>query len=90
MILDDGCGYEGPGPGVLCGRGFRFLECRACATPGCVDSRLRGNDGLRGRSDEGMSRMTKERLLERSIPDRSLGHAFVPIAHPGWRRHTKV
>ena len=55
-----------------------------------VDSRLRGNDELRGRSDEGMSRMTKERLLERSIPDRSPGHAFVPIAHPGWRRHTKV
>ena len=24
------------------------------------------------------------------IPDRSPGHAFVPIAHAGWRRHTKV
>ncbi len=24
------------------------------------------------------------------IPDRSPGHAFVSIAHAGWRRHTKV
>ena len=28
------------------------------------------------RNDEGMPRMTNERLLERSIPDRSPGHAF--------------
>ena len=42
------------------------------------------------RNDEGMPRMTNERLLERSIPDRSPGHAFVPIAHPGWCRHTKL
>ena len=26
----------------------------------------------------------------RAIPDRSAGHAFVPIAHAGWRRHTEV
>ena len=25
-----------------------------------------------------------------SIPDRSPGHAFMAIAHAGWRRHTKV
>ena len=30
------------------------------------------------------------RLIGWHIPDRSPGHAFVPIAHPGWRRHTKV
>ena len=34
--------------------------------------------------------MTNERLLEQSIPDRSPGHAFIAIAHPGWRRHTKL
>ena len=34
--------------------------------------------------------MTNERLLEPSIPDRSPGHAFIAIAHAGWRRHTKV
>ncbi len=50
----------------------------------------RRNDELRGRNDEGMPRMTNERLLERSIPDPSPGHAFIAIAHPGWRRHTKV
>ena len=33
--------------------------------------------------------MTNERLLERSIPDRSPGHTFVAIARAGWRRHTK-
>ena len=27
---------------------------------------------------------------EASIPDRSPGHAFVPIADAGWRRHTQV
>ena len=31
------------------------------------------------RNDEGMPRMTNERLLERS--DRSPGHAFIAIAH---------
>ena len=41
------------------------------------------NDELGGRNDEGMSRMTNERLPERSIPDRSTGHAFIAIAHPG-------
>ena len=30
-----------------------------------------------GRIDEGMPRMANERLPERSIPDRSPGHAFV-------------
>ncbi len=43
-----------------------------------------------GRIDEGMPRMANERLPERSIPDRSPGHAFVAIAHGGWGRHTKV
>ena len=37
---------------VLCGRGFRFLECCACAKPGCVDSRLRGNDEVGRRCNE--------------------------------------
>ena len=39
---------------------------------------------------EGMPRMANERLPERSIPDRSPGHAFIAIARAGWRRHTKV
>ncbi len=30
------------------------------------------------------------RLIGGHIPDRSPGHAFVPIAHPGWGRHNKV
>ena len=30
------------------------------------------------------------RLIGGQIPDRSPGHAFVPIAHAGSRRHTKV
>ncbi len=30
------------------------------------------------------------RLIGGHIPDRSPGCAFVPIAHPGWGRHTKV
>ncbi len=30
------------------------------------------------------------RLIGGHIPDRSPGHAFVPIVHAGWRRHTKV
>ena len=34
--------------------------------------------------------MANERLPEQSIPDRSPGHAFVPIAHAGRCRHTKV
>ncbi len=29
------------------------------------------------------------KLIGGHIPDRSPGHAFVPIAHAGWRRHTK-
>ncbi len=43
-----------------------------------------------GRIGEGMPRMANERLPERSIPDRGPGHAFIAIAHPGWRRHTKL
>ncbi len=43
-----------------------------------------------GRVDEGMPRMAIERLPERSMPDRSPGHAFIAIAHAGLRRHTKV
>ena len=34
--------------------------------------------------------MANERLPEQSIPDRSPGHAFVPIAHAGWCRHTRL
>ena len=30
------------------------------------------------------------RLIGGHIPDRSPGYAFVPIAHAGWCRHTKV
>ena len=30
------------------------------------------------------------KLIGGHIPDRSPGHAFVPIAHAGWVRHTKV
>ena len=30
------------------------------------------------------------RLIGGDIPDRSPGHAFVPIADAGWRRHAKV
>ena len=37
-----------------------------------------------GRIGEGMPRMANERLPERSIPDRSPGHAFIAIAHAGW------
>ena len=36
-------------------------------SPPLLDSSLRWNDELRGRSDEGMPRMTNERVLERSI-----------------------
>ena len=43
-----------------------------------------------GRIDEGMPRMANERLPEQSVPDRGPGHAFVPIAHAGWCRHSKV
>ena len=37
-----------------------------------------------GRIDEGMRRMANERLPERSIPDRSPGHALIAIARAGW------
>ena len=42
-----------------------------------------------GRIDDGMPRMANERPLDRSIPDRSPGDAFIAIAHSGLRRHTK-
>ena len=38
-----------------------------------------------GRRDEGMPRMTNERLPERSIPDRSPGHAFIAMTRPAGR-----
>ena len=68
------------------------LEVFGCGWchPSPLDSGLRRNDEMGGRNDELMSRMTNERLLERSIPDRSPGHVFIAIAHSGWRRHTKV
>ena len=66
----------------------RLLRVDARTPP--LDSRVRENDELRGRSDQGMSRMINERLLEPSIPDRSPGHAFIAIAHAGCRRHAKV
>ena len=59
-------------------------------SPSPLDSGLRRNDELRGRNDQGMSRMSNERLLERSIPDRSPGHAFIAIARASPSRHTKV
>ena len=58
--------------------------------PAPLDSRFRENDEAMGRNDEGIPRMTNEMLPERSIPDRSQGHAFIAIADPGWRRHTKL
>ena len=58
--------------------------------PSPLDSGFRRSDELRGRNDQGMPRVTNERLLEQAIPDRSPGHAFIAIAHAGWRRHTKV
>ena len=66
----------------------RLLRVDARTPP--LDSRVRENDELRGRSDQEMSRMINERLLEPSIPDRSPGHAFIAIAHAGCRRHAKV
>ena len=51
----------------------------ASPRPHPLDSGFRRNDELKGRNDEGMPRMTNERQLERSIPDRSPGHAFVPM-----------
>ena len=59
-------------------------------SPPLLDSGLRRNDEWGAGIDEGMPRMANERLPERSIPDRSPGHAFIAIAHAGWRRHTKV
>ena len=42
--------------------------------------------GCRCSGDGGWCR----RPVPEFIPDRSPGHAFAPIAHAGWRRHTKV
>ena len=48
-----------------------------------MDSRLRGNDELGVRNDEcgggGIQALSGPRNI-----------IFVPIAHAGWRRHTKV
>ena len=55
-----------------------------------LDSGLRRNDEWGGRIDERMPQMANERLPERSIPNRSLGHAFIAIAHAGCCRRTKV
>ena len=63
---------------------------RGWCHPSPLDSSFRWNDESRGRNDEGIPRMTNEMLPERSIPDRSQGHAFIAIAHPCWRRHTKL
>ena len=51
---------------------------------------FQSNDEVGGRNDEEMPRMANERLLERSVPDRSPGHAFIAIAHPVCRRHAKI
>ena len=78
--LDDGesaCTRLGTSPS---GTGF----------PSPLDSGFRRSDELRGRNDQAMPRVTNERLLERAIPVRSPGDAFIAIAHAGWRRHTKV
>ena len=72
-----------------CRVGF-FHRLVGLPLPTPLDSSFRWNDEMGGRNDQGMSRMTNERLPERSIPDRSPGHAFIAIAHPGWGRHTKV
>ena len=70
-----------------------FHRLVALPLPTPLDSGLRLNDewgaGMGGRTDEGMPRMANERPPERSIPDRSQGHAFIAIAHTGWCRHTK-
>ena len=42
--------------------------------------------GCRGLGEGGWCRRPAPEL----IPDRSPGHAFVPIAHAGWCRHAKV
>ena len=41
------------------------------------------NDESRGRNDEGVPRMTNERLMEQSIPDRGPGHAFIAMSNSG-------
>ncbi len=69
--------------------GLSPIVWRSCLSPP-LDSRFRENDEVGGRNDGRDAANDDERLLGRSIPDRSPGHAFVPIAHPGWRRHTKV
>ncbi len=87
------------GPGRFLGRlvGGRCTGGPASLLTTPLDSGLRRNDEVGGRVDEvggrideGMPRMTNERLREQSIPDRSPGHAFITIAHAGWRRHTEA
>ena len=54
----------------------------------CLDSGLRRNDECEGiPTDAGL---TNSVAGEPFIPDRSPGHAFVPIAHAGGCRRTKV
>ena len=72
--LDDGasaCTRLGTSPS---GTGF--------PSPPPLDSGFRRSDELRGRNDQGMPRVTNERLLERAIPDRSPGHALIAILMP--------
>ena len=63
--------------------------CHAPPRP-LLDSRRRANFLIPMPEWRSLPRMANERLPEQSIPDRSPGHAFIAIAHAGWRRHTKV
>ena len=58
--------------------------------PAPLDSGLRRNDEWGAGLTKWGAGVANERLPERSIPDRSPGHAFIGIAHAGWGRHTKV
>ena len=64
----------------------QFLHCIVVLPLPCP-SRFQPRIGVRGVLL--IAGMTNERLLERSIPDPSPGHAFIAIAHAGWRRHTQ-
>ena len=67
--------------------GGRVLVSLPQPTPP-LDSRCRGNDECEGIPTE--AGMTRPTVVTESIPDRSPGHAVVPIARAGWCRHTKV
>ena len=81
----DPCGGQAPAlhflipPSAI---GLQFGTFRRWRADIQVDWRahFRTNDESRGRNEEGMPRMTNERLLERAIPDRSPGLAFLPMA----------